>query len=529
MELLSAEAGRVDEATAGEPAAGAAAEAEVVEDLRELARVTSAISTRSASNSFLLARIARTADEQSQGVDALASAIEQTARGSQAVAGSAERTRVLARDLRSRAQASFGAMERALDHVGELESAATATAAAIGEVGRASEVIASLVEVIDDISAATTMLGINAAIEAAHAGDAGRGFAVVAAEIKKLADSTRGSAREIAKTLAEVGRVVDAATRSARSNAEHARGVSGEAAEVRSDLGAMGEAIEGAGEQLEVIASTVAQQSATLQDVARTVKQLAEHARSGAGDARSATELGLDALSRRAFAVLGRYELGGFADTIRARALAVAEEVEAAIEACLARGTVSPADVFDTAYREVGAAQARRFAHLFDVGRVGPGGFTPPKYATRWDAALDEPLRAIVDRECAGLSTVDYLCIVDLNGYLTMHAPQYRRPITGDPARDLVGNRVKRIFEDPAGMRAARCGLAGAEAVPLRAPRAAFRAAGVDLRRPPGRRPTLLQSYARDTGVVLNDLCAPVYVRGEHWGAVRFAFDPGTD
>ena len=48
----------------------------------------------------------------------------------------------------------------------------------------------------------------------------------------------------------------------------------------------------------------------------------------------------------------------------------------------------------------------------------------------------------------------------------------------------------------------------------------------MNLRRPAGPRPFLLQTYARDTGFVLNDLSSAIYVRGRHWGGVRFAYDP---
>ena len=110
-----------------------------------------------------------------------------------------------------------------------------------------------------------------------------------------------------------------------------------------------------------------------------------------------------------------------------------------------------------------------------------------------------------------------------------MSVRKNRAAWTGDRARDLANNRLKRFFEDETGMRAARVGLTGAERVPKRADRAAFVKAGVSLAFPPGARPLLMQSYARDTGIVFNDLSAPVYVRGEHWGSIRFIYDPSVE
>jgi methyl-accepting chemotaxis protein len=98
---------------------------------------------------------------------------------------------------------------------------------------------------------------------------------------------------------------------------------------------------------------------------------------------------------------------------------------------------------------------------------------------------------------------------------------------TGDPARDLVGNRIKRIFNDvPVLVRGSRVGLGkAAEALPALSRREAFQQAGCDLAETPkAKEAFLVQTYARDTGVPMTALSVPLFVQGQRWGSAMIAW-----
>lgn len=121
-----------------------------------------------------------------------------------------------------------------------------------------------------------------------------------------------------------------------------------------------------------------------------------------------------------------------------------------------------------------------------------------PKYHTVYDHYLDEHIREIEDAFLVDPMVV-FAVLVDRNGYLPTHNSLYSQPLTGDPEKDRIGNRTKRIFNDPVGLAAARFTGTPQERV-------------------------LRQIYPRDTGVLMWDMAAPVYVDGRHWGAFRIGF-----
>jgi HAMP domain-containing protein len=140
-------------------------------------------------------------------------------------------------------------------------------------------------------------------------------------------------------------------------------------------------------------------------------------------------------------------------------------------------GQLTVADVFDRDYVEIKG---------YDFGGK-------PKYHTRYDTFTDRGILVFQDKF---LDHKDFLFAVgvDENGYLPTHNTRFQKPVTGDAAQDLAGNRTKRKFDDPVGIAAAR-----------------------------NTEPSLMQVYQRDTGETMWDASAPIFVKGKHWGGFRVA------
>ncbi|HPT70024.1 MAG TPA: methyl-accepting chemotaxis protein [Syntrophomonas sp.] len=104
----------------------------------------------------------------------------------------------------------INAMHEQNDMMHESKEAQEAVSQAVHMLGDKSQKIENIVELITAIANQTNLLSLNAAIEAARAGEAGRGFAVVAEEVRKLAESSAQSARDIARLITEIKQGIDA-------------------------------------------------------------------------------------------------------------------------------------------------------------------------------------------------------------------------------------------------------------------------------------------------------------------------------
>jgi methyl-accepting chemotaxis protein len=150
------------------------------------------------------------------------------------------------------------------------------TVTSITEIDQLVENITRMVKIINGISAKTNLLAMNAAIEAAHAGDAGRGFAVVAGEIRGLAEATNSNAKEIANSSKVIAEKITETTGITQETSASMEQVIGGVGTVSDSMREMEESMR----EMSVGTSKVTESLAGLADISTEVKNLADEMRS---------------------------------------------------------------------------------------------------------------------------------------------------------------------------------------------------------------------------------------------------------
>ncbi|MEN5304994.1 methyl-accepting chemotaxis protein [Pseudomonas sp. TWI628] len=155
--------------------------------------------------------------------------------------------------------------------IGRLAEEIDQTVLAINRLADDSQAIGQVLEVIRSIAEQTNLLALNAAIEAARAGEQGRGFAVVADEVRTLARRTQDSTAQIAQMIQRLRDGVEQAVRAMGSSHQMAAGTVDEARQVQQALGNILGAVGGIVEQNQQIAAAVEQQTAVAHDIDRNI------------------------------------------------------------------------------------------------------------------------------------------------------------------------------------------------------------------------------------------------------------------
>ena len=234
--------------------------------------------------------LADSARAQSEAAISMAATVDEVGANVQGVSDNAAQANDLTRRSKELAGSGAQALEQVVERIGRITTSVDRSAQTLEELGAQTQKISGIASLITAIAEQTNLLALNAAIEAARAGEQGRGFAVVADEVRKLAERTASSTREIAGMVQSI----QAASTAAEAGMRETVGfVSDGQARVQSAGEAISQMNTQAGEVAAVvgdISTAMAEQAAASGAIGTQVEQVARMSENNTAGARSAAE-----------------------------------------------------------------------------------------------------------------------------------------------------------------------------------------------------------------------------------------------
>lgn len=253
--------------------------------------------------------VASSSGTQSQSAVVMAGAVEQMTESIQQVAEHAQSCRGLAESSGDVSDSGIEVINQAISSMSMIADTVKKSAEAVLHLGDESKAISQIVNVIREIADQTNLLALNAAIEAARAGEAGRGFAVVADEVRKLAERTSLSTKEITRMVDDIQAGAAKAVQSmTRGEGQVQEGVSlageagGRIADIKIGATQVSDAVIG-------ISNSLREQSAANREIARNVETIAEQAVQNHAQARSTSDAAreMEVLTRQIRTSISRF------------------------------------------------------------------------------------------------------------------------------------------------------------------------------------------------------------------------------
>jgi len=240
-----------------------------------------------------------------------ASAVTEMSAAVDEVAGNANRTSDASRDAETVADAGRRQVTATRQTIHQLSDRLQESVGTVTRLAEEAASIGQVVDVIRSIAEQTNLLALNAAIEAARAGEAGRGFAVVADEVRNLAQRTQSSTQEIERMIGAIQSATEQSVHDMQQSSEFAARSQAMADEADQALGLIAERVGQINEMNLVIASAAEEQAQVAREVDRNlvaIRDISEQSATGAQQ----TSVASDELARLATQLnrlMGRFRL----------------------------------------------------------------------------------------------------------------------------------------------------------------------------------------------------------------------------
>lgn len=285
----------------------------------------------------ILAQVARTAEEvaraseeisssaarQAQGVETqkdqttqVATAMQQMSSTVLQVSENSNKAAQAAQETAETARGGGMIVEETLGKMRTIAASVQGTANKMEELGKSSDQIGRIAGVIDDIADQTNLLALNAAIEAARAGEQGRGFAVVADEVRKLAERTTTATKEIAQMIKTIQNETKTAVTAMESGTRQVEDGVRSTARAGDSLKQIIHTAEQVGEMITHIATAATEQSSASEEINQSLDQIATLVRDSATGAQDAAKAckDLSGLALDLQNIVSKFKLRGSAE-----------------------------------------------------------------------------------------------------------------------------------------------------------------------------------------------------------------------